>query len=85
MNCLYCGDCCLRMSPLNHGRCPLVIEQDTYYFCSNYEARPKECMNHDYPVRFCPIGMSKLKLHYPEDLEKIRERIDILHQIEVLG
>ena len=81
MYCLHCGDCCLRMSPLNQGQCPLVVECGTYYFCGDYEHRPKECRDHEYPARFCPIGMDKLGLHYPNDLDKIRERIDILHPI----
>ena len=82
MYCLHCGDCCLRMSPLNQDRCPLVVQCRTYYFCGDYEHRPKECVNHKYDMRFCPIGMDKLSLHYPDDLDKIRERIDILHPIK---
>lgn len=81
MYCLHCGDCCLRMSPLNQGHCPLVIQYDNYYFCGNYEHRPKECKDHDYPARFCPIGLDILKLSYPEDLNKIRERIDKGHYL----
>lgn len=77
MYCLHCGDCCLRMSPLNQGRCPIVVQKDTFYFCGDYEHRPAECKNHEYPfARFCPIGMDVLKLEYPDDLERIRQRID---------
>ena len=77
MYCLHCGDCCLRMSPISNSECPKLIQKDTYYLCSIYTNRPKQCENHDFPSRFCPVGMSKLGLHYPQDLEKIKDRIDI--------
>ena len=74
MNCLHCGNCCLTMSPLNQGHCPIVKQEGTFYLCGDYERRPKECRNHEYHTRFCPIGMDVLKLHYPDDLDKIRDR-----------
>jgi len=67
------------MSPLDQGCCPLVVKEKNYYYCSDYEHRPKECRNHEYPARFCPIGLTVLKLIYPGDLDKIRERIDTGH------
>lgn len=73
MECLHCGDCCLRMSPITGGECPYVIKVDKYYFCSTYDNRPKECKNHDFPSRFCPIGMSQFKL---KDIDSIRMHID---------
>lgn len=81
MDCLYCGDCCLRMSPLasENEPCPRVIKMETpadknpYYFCRNFLARPNQCRKHSFPARFCPIGMEKLRLSHIDD---IRFRID---------
>jgi len=74
MYCLYCGDCCLRMSPISHPEpCPNIIKNDTFYFCKDYKNRPDECKNHQFPSRFCPIGMEKLNLDTPD---KTRKRID---------
>jgi hypothetical protein len=78
MYCLHCGDCCLRMSPINGGECPYIIIEGKYHFCSYYKNRPKECVNHDFPARFCPIGMSKLGLH---DIDSIRIHIDTAYEI----
>ena len=75
MYCLHCGDCC-RMSPLiNDGDvCTHLIAKDTFYFCGNYRNRPEQCKNHIYSfARFCPVGMSKLKL---TDSESVRVRIE---------
>ncbi len=61
MYCLYCGDCCLRMSPISNP-CPHIIEKATFVFCSAYEIRPEQCEKHRHPFRFCPIGVEKLGL-----------------------
>ena len=77
MYCLYCGDCCKRMSPLSAPEpCPNIVEDGNFYFCANYTTRPSECETHSFPMRFCPIGLDILKLEYPRDTEKIRIRID---------
>ena len=75
MECLHCGDCCRRMSPLSIGsECPKLVLVDTFYFCSDYKMRPKECVNHGFHFsRFCPIGLDILNL---KDLDSIRSRID---------
>ena len=74
MYCLHCGDCCLRMSPLSApDPCPHLEQQGDFYFCKVYERRPEQCKKHDFPSRFCPIGMSILKL---DSLDAVRERID---------
>ena len=78
MYCLHCGDCCLRMCPMNGGECEFVKKVGAFYFCSRYEIRPKQCANHDFPARFCPVGMSVLGVH---DSESIRKRIEEGHQI----
>lgn len=82
MECLHCGDCCLRMSPKmpsdidgNNKRCTDLIEKEGYFFCSNYKNRPQQCANHDFPSRFCPIGLTKLGINV-RDLDSIRYRID---------
>ena len=76
MYCLYCGDCCKRMSPISQpDSCPYLIEQDGFCFCSVYDQRPKECQDHEYPARFCPIGLDVLKLDI-NNTDAIRQRID---------
>jgi len=76
MYCLHCGDCCRRMSPIAIP-CPFIIKIKNYVFCSKYNDRPKECKNHKFRARFCPIGLDVLKLKYPDDIDKIRDRIDV--------
>lgn len=79
MICLHCGDCCLRMSPLTAPEpCPQLIQIETFYFCGNYERRPIECINHQLPGMFCPVGLTVLGL---DNLDKIRERIDAGYKI----
>ena len=75
MDCLYCGDCCIRMSPLSthSDYCPNLIIKGTFRFCSDYKNRPHEYANHEFHSRFCPIGMDVLKL---DNLDSIRRRID---------
>jgi len=73
MDCLYCGDCCLRLSPLSEKECPKLIQHEDFYFCGIYQDRPKECKNHTFPFRFCPIGLDKLKL---TETSQIALRID---------
>ena len=73
MNCLYCGDCCLRMSPLAIGRCPLLQIDGSFFFCSDYANRPQQCRDHTFPYRDCPIGLEKLNISTPEMLSR---RID---------
>jgi len=73
MNCLHCGDCCLRMSPVANP-CPHLIEpRPGYYFCGINDHKPTVCASHDFPSRHCPIGASKLGI---TSLDAIRERID---------
>ena len=78
MDCLHCGDCCLRMSPISAPEpCPHLVKDNDFYFCKIYKSRPDQCKAHDFPSRFCPIGMDTQKLSYPEDVEKIRIRLEI--------
>ena len=69
MECLACGDCCRRMSPLsrqsdelNPEPCPLLEMHGNISFCTNYKNRPEECKNHSFPCNVCPIGVDTLKL-----------------------
>lgn len=69
MECLACGDCCKRMSPLseesdglNLKPCPRLEMHGTIAFCESYEYRPEECINHSFCARVCPIGVDVLKL-----------------------
>lgn len=63
MECLACGDCCLRMSPLSSPEpCKHIEQVDDIYLCKIYENRPEQCKNHSTPHKYCPIGVDKLKL-----------------------
>jgi hypothetical protein len=74
MDCLHCGDCCLRMSPISAPQpCPKLLIYGSFFFCNDYENRPTECRNHYFDSRFCPIGLNVLK---PRSLDWIRARID---------
>ena len=69
MDCLHCGDCCLRMSPKSvPDPCPDIIQDGTFYFCGDYEQRPEVCVNHSFQFRYCPIGLEKLRLKNPQDV-----------------
>ena len=66
MNCLHCGDCCLRMSPLSYpDPCPKLVQVGTFYFCGDYEHRPEACRRHENPGRHCPVGVTKLGITEP--------------------
>jgi hypothetical protein len=71
MNCLHCGDCCKRMSPLG-SPCPKLIQHGDIYLCEDYQNRPEQCVNHKFDTNFCPIGYDLLK---QPDIETIRQRI----------
>jgi hypothetical protein len=74
MDCLHCGDCCLRMSPISAPEpCPKIKQDGDFYFCCDYNNRPSECVKHEFHSRFCPIGMAKLNLTSPD---AVRTRID---------
>jgi len=73
MYCLHCGDCCRRLSPLSDGPCPHIREEGDFVFCGIYDRRPTQCANHDYPFRFCLIGVRDLKL---TSADQVRQRID---------
>jgi len=40
--------------------------------CKIYDKRPKECVNHEYPSRFCPVGIDILKLDYEDTVQRIQ-------------
>jgi len=61
------------MSPLG-SPCPKLVKKGTFYFCGDYEHRPKECAAHKHPMGVCPIGVAKLALE--EKIEQISRRID---------
>lgn len=73
MNCLHCGDCCVRFSPISEGPCPWLVRIDTFVFCKEYERRPERCRSHKFPFRHCPIGIDILGL---ESALAISLRID---------
>ena len=75
MTCLACGDCCNRMSPFTHGKCPNVVEsKPTVFVCGIYNSRPEECVKHDYPCHVCPVGLNTLGITDPEAM---RQRADL--------
>jgi len=73
MNCLHCGDCCRRMSPISApDPCPHIDErmirgqEHPFVFCLIYQKRPPQCRNHGYSATYCPIGVDVLELVQPE-------------------
>jgi hypothetical protein len=71
MECLACGDCCKRMSPLsNPNPCPRLQMNGDIAHCADYENRPAECKRHDYPARVCPIGMDILNVTTSESVQQ---------------
>ncbi|KKL97581.1 hypothetical protein LCGC14_1833020 [marine sediment metagenome] len=76
MECLHCGDCCLRMSPISQPNpCPHIIRKGSFYFCNRYPDRPRQCANHNFDSRFCPVGLGKLKSKF-HNIKDIAQRID---------
>ena len=73
MECLHCGDCCIRMSPFGSEPCPHLVQKGTFYFCEIYKDRPIDCVLHKHPMKVCPIGMSKLNITTPAE---VRIRLD---------
>jgi hypothetical protein len=74
MDCLHCGDCCTRMSPLSEGPCPHIVRDGSFVFCGIYALRPGQCRRHEYPCSRCPVGLDVLGIH---DSETLRRRIDV--------
>ena len=62
------------MSPLSAPEpCPNLVVKGTFHFCGDYEHRPEECVNHDFPAHVCPIGAGMLDIR---DAEAMRQRVD---------
>lgn len=79
MQCLACGDCCRRMSPISNPHpCPHLIWVGDIAGCLIYDERPPECAKHDFPANYCPVGMSVLKITTPEALSL---RIDTVYHL----
>lgn len=72
MKCLYCGNCCLTLSPYG-SPCPKLEQRSSFYFCSDYQNKPKQCKEHQYPFSICPTGQKILNISSPE---QTHERID---------
>jgi len=60
------------MSPLG-SPCKFIIQIDDFIFCSVYSKRPKECVNHDFPSRYCPVGAMTLGIN---EISEIHKRVD---------
>jgi len=76
MECLSCGDCCARMSPFGENPCPHLTKSNDIFTCDIYELRPDACIQHSFPSRFCPVGVSVLGI---ETREAITARIDLIN------
>jgi hypothetical protein len=82
MYCLNCGWCCERLSPLTENEsipCPHLIERDGMKLCDIYEHRPKQCRDHDFPAKICPIGRDVLNLSEEDAIERIKRNDWILY------
>ena len=79
MYCLNCGWCCEHLSPITNDEnitCPRLIERDGMKICSDYENRPKQCRDHEFPAKFCPVGLDVLKLSNRDEIIKLIQRND---------
>jgi len=76
MHCLGCGHCCSSFAPCGINPCPALVEvRPSVFRCSAYENRPKQCKDHDYPGRFCPIGVDVLGF---TEADQVARRLDLL-------
>lgn len=78
MECLHCGDCCKRMSPISSpDPCPymerVTLGGEEFFFCRIYDNRPAACANHQFPSRFCPVGIDVLRI---TEAGEVARRID---------
>ena len=66
------------MSPLSAPfPCPYLIQKEDLYFCRIYARSPKLCREFNFEdFLYCPYGLNELQLYYPEDAEKLRERVE---------
>jgi len=73
MYCLNCGWCCEHMSPLTApDPCPHLIERDGMKLCDSYENRPEQCRAHEFPAKFCPVGMDVLSIGRAEVANRVQ-------------
>lgn len=82
MYCLNCGWCCEHLSPLTKDDsepCPHLIEKDGMKLCSIYNERPQQCKDHDFPAKFCPVGMDVLGLDRPGAIQLVQRNDWILY------
>lgn len=85
MYCLNCGWCCEQLSPFTEDEsipCPHLIERDDMKLCGIYEHRPKQCKDHDFPAKICPVGRDVLNLSEEEAIERIKRNDWILYATE---
>ena len=82
MYCLNCGWCCEHMSPLTKDEnvpCPYLVEKDGMKLCSVYSGRPQQCKDHEFPAKFCPVGVDVLKLDRGEAANRVQRNDWILY------
>ena len=68
MECLHCGECCKKMSPVSDKPCPHLRQEGNFFLCSTYPDRPEACKKHEYPFRFCPVGLDVLRISSPAEV-----------------
>lgn len=76
MYCLNCGWCCEHMSPLTGSEsqpCPRLTELDGLKICTDYSHRPQQCRDHEFPAKFCPVGMDVLGVCQAEAAERVQK------------
>ena len=78
MYCLHCGGCCQTMSPKSAPfPCPDLVCVQGLYFCRCYERRPQICQDFYFDDQlFCPYGLNRLQLAYPDDKAILWERVE---------
>jgi len=82
MYCLNCGWCCEKLCPLTDSEdkpCPHLILKDGMKICNIYDHRPMQCRNHEFPAKFCPVGMDVLKADRAEAARIVQRNDFILY------
>lgn len=65
-----------KLQPTIRRECPYLVQIGTFWLCSVYEHRPQQCRDHEYLMRFCPIGLEEI---FPNGVNanwNVAQRID---------
>ena len=80
------------MSPLEPERqdglanepCRALTFDGDVAVCCVYKKRPAQCRSHEYPFKFCPVGMEVLGLSREQAASRV-QRLDFMEYIQDKG